>query len=86
MAAKSTTKSTSKAPKSNKPAVLQSRDARLLRLPTVIDRTGFGRSKIYELISRGEFPAPVKVDGCAVWSANRIDAWIGEREAAADAA
>jgi prophage regulatory protein len=34
---------------------------RLLRLPTVIERTGLSRSMIYRLVSAGQFPRPVRI-------------------------
>ncbi|PLG85713.1 helix-turn-helix transcriptional regulator, partial [Klebsiella quasipneumoniae] len=33
---------------------------RLIRLPEVLERTGYGKAWIYRLISEGRFPAPVK--------------------------
>ncbi|HHZ7026708.1 TPA: helix-turn-helix transcriptional regulator, partial [Klebsiella pneumoniae] len=32
---------------------------RFIRLPEVLERTGFGKAWIYRLISRGQFPAPI---------------------------
>jgi prophage regulatory protein len=51
---------------------------RLLRLPGVKDRTGLGRSSIYDRVSRGEFPRPISLgDGRAVaWIESEINAWI----------
>jgi predicted DNA-binding transcriptional regulator AlpA len=34
---------------------------RLIRLPEVLERTGYGKAWIYRLISEGRFPAPVKI-------------------------
>ncbi|KRA84172.1 helix-turn-helix transcriptional regulator [Altererythrobacter sp. Root672] len=50
----------------------------LLRLPAVTARTGLSRSKLYELLERGEFPRPVKLGGgrLNVWPDNEIAAWI----------
>ncbi len=33
----------------------------MLRLPQVLKRTGLAKSSLYEKISKGEFPAPVKL-------------------------
>lgn len=56
---------------------------RLLRLPQVIERTGLGRSSIYEAIRRGAFPAPVALTQTArAWRSHEIDQWIEERTAA----
>lgn len=35
--------------------------ARLIRLPEVMKKTGFGKAWIYRLISKGCFPQPVKI-------------------------
>ena len=58
---------------------------RLLRLPAVLDRIGLGRSRVYELISEGKFPAPVKLSERAIaWPSNEIDGWIAARIATRD--
>lgn len=54
----------------------------LLRLDTVMDRTGLKRSKIYALISDRKFPQPMKIDGCAVWPESAVNQWIERRVAA----
>ena len=52
----------------------------LLRLPAVIQRTGYSRSSLYALISKGEFPASVALGARAVaWPSDEIDKWIAER-------
>ncbi|NRN27488.1 helix-turn-helix transcriptional regulator [Photorhabdus heterorhabditis] len=40
--------------------------ARLIRLPEVMKRTGFGKAWIYRLISEKRFPAPIKIGTRAV--------------------
>ncbi|RME59835.1 MAG: AlpA family transcriptional regulator [Caldilineae bacterium] len=53
---------------------------RLLRLKSVLDLTGLSRSRVYELIAAGAFPAPVKIGARAVaWRASEIAAWIDSR-------
>lgn len=54
---------------------VQSRDAKWLRIPTVEDRTGLTKSKIYALMAQGRFPKATKVDGVSIWRATEIDAW-----------
>lgn len=61
-------------------------DETLLRVPAVLDRTGFKRSKLYALVAEGRFPRPAKIEGCTVWPKSQIDAWIAERLASSDAA
>lgn len=51
--------------------------AKLLRLPAVIERTGYKRTQIYELIERGEFPRQISIGARAVaWIESEIDGWI----------
>ena len=52
----------------------------LLRLPSVVARTGYSRSSLYALIAKGEFPAPVSLGARAVaWPSDEIDQWIAAR-------
>lgn len=47
----------------------------LLRLPKVIERTGLGRSAIYERVKGGLLPTPIKLSPrVSVWPASEIDA------------
>lgn len=58
-------------------------DRKLLRLPDVIERAGFKRSKLYALIARGEFPPPIKLGPrVSAWPSDEIDEWIAQRIAA----
>lgn len=53
---------------------------KILRLPRVMDRVGFSRSTIYDFVSKGGFPQPVKIGARAVgWLDSEVDAWISER-------
>lgn len=55
-------------------------NVRLLRLNQVIDRVGFKRSTIYELISQKKFPKPVKLGVKSVaWVESEIEDWIQEK-------
>lgn len=52
----------------------------ILRLPQVIDRTGLGRSSIYNAINAGTFPHRVSLGARAVgWLSTEIDDWIASR-------
>lgn len=56
---------------------------RMMRLPEVMKATGLGRSTIYAKVSRGEFPAPVKLGARAVaWSEAVIGEWLANRPSA----
>ncbi|MGH8479124.1 MAG: helix-turn-helix transcriptional regulator [Gammaproteobacteria bacterium] len=59
----------------------------LLRLPAVAARVGFGRSTLYAMIKRGEFPKPIALGSRAVaWVSSEVDAWIARRILGARAA
>ena len=52
-------------------------NTKLIRLPAVIERTGFSRSWIYELINQKQFPQPIKIGSRAVaFIEGEIDEWI----------
>jgi prophage regulatory protein len=55
---------------------------RLIALPEVMKRTGACRSNIYRMVSRDEFPRPVKVGRSTRWVDTEVAAWI---ESLADA-
>jgi prophage regulatory protein len=60
--------------------VAERRPRRLLRLAEVRRRTGFGKSKLYDLIAKREFPPPVPIGRRAVgWLEHEIDGWIKQR-------
>lgn len=43
--------------------------------------TGLARSTIYDLMSKGLFPRPVKITGKAVaWQESSIAAWMAQRQ------
>lgn len=47
------------------------------KLPTVLARTGYSRSRWYQGIQTGEFPKPVKLGARAVaWKRSEIDRLI----------
>jgi prophage regulatory protein len=53
---------------------------KILRLHSVVSATGLGRSTIYDLMARGEFPRPVKLTGKAVgWPESAIADWLASR-------
>lgn len=55
----------------------------LLRLPTVIARTGLSRSAIYRLGQLGQFPRPISIGPRAsAWPSDEVDGWIAARIAA----
>ncbi|AZK62336.1 AlpA family transcriptional regulator [Pectobacterium versatile] len=57
--------------------IVANKKQRLIRLPEVKRRTGFGKTWIYTLIKSGRFPSPVKTGVRAVaFIESEIDAWI----------
>jgi len=55
------------------------------RKPAVLKRCGFSNSTLYELISAGEFPRPVRIGARAVgWVSAEVDAWLAARIAERD--
>lgn len=54
---------------------------RILRRKDVEAQIGLSRSTIYDAMSRGEFPRPLKLGRRAVgWRQSDIDAWLARRE------
>ena len=53
---------------------------KFIRLPEVIDRTGYQRSNIYLLMRQEKFPKSVSMGGRAVACLeSEVDSWIQER-------
>ena len=49
----------------------------ILRLPTVLNRTGLSRSTIYNKVSLGDFPLPISLGPRAIgWLESDVDAWL----------
>lgn len=60
--------------------------AKLLRLPEVINRTGRGRSAIYEDIAEKKFPKQIKIGPRAsAWLESDVQGWIDQRIAVSQA-
>lgn len=54
--------------------------SRILRLTTVLQRTGLSRSTVYAWIAEGRFPKLVSLGPNSVgWRETDIDAWIDSR-------
>ena len=64
---------------------------RLIRLPEVLSRTGYGRTSIYRKMEDGSFPSSVKLDGrppknpeafdsrAIAWIEDEVEQWIESR-------
>lgn len=50
---------------------------RILRLKSVLERTGLSRSTLYRKIQLGTFPKQLRISTrCAGWRESDIDAWL----------
>jgi len=50
---------------------------RILRLKTVLDRTGLSRSTLYRKVDEGTFPAQVRIAArCVGWHESAIAEWL----------
>jgi prophage regulatory protein len=53
---------------------------RIVRLAQVIDMTGLGKTKIYELQAQGRFPMSVRITAHSVgWVEQEVQAWLAGR-------
>jgi prophage regulatory protein len=63
---------------------------RLIRLPEVLSRTGYGRTSIYRKMEDGSFPKSIKLGGppldpsafdsrAVAWIEDDVDQWIESR-------
>lgn len=49
----------------------------LLRLPSVLNKTGLSRSEILRRVKLGTFPRPIKLGVRSVaWSSDSVNTWI----------
>ena len=56
---------------------------RIIRMADVQARTGLSRSTIYQWVSDGSFPQPIRLGARAIgWIESEVDAWIREQIAA----
>lgn len=63
--------------------IAPSKPGKLIRLPSVSDRTGLGKSSLYAGVKAGTFPSPVRLSARAVaWRESDVDKWIAERTTA----
>lgn len=62
---------------------MKAQQRRFLRLPEVCSLVGFGKSQIYTLMARGEFPQSVKLSPrVTVWCSDEVQEYI-DRQATA---
>lgn len=52
---------------------------RILRITTVLERTGLSRSTMYRKMQNGTFPQSVRISTrCAGWRESAVNAWLRE--------
>ena len=57
---------------------------KMLRMPEVVDRSGYSKPSIYRLVKIGKFPAPVKLgERATAWPEHVIQDWLDSRKPAA---
>lgn len=50
---------------------------RILRLRSVLDRTGLSRSTLYRKIQQGSFPKQIRIGiRCAGWRESAVNEWL----------
>ncbi|RJF86108.1 helix-turn-helix transcriptional regulator [Sphingomonas cavernae] len=50
---------------------------RILRLPTVLERTGLSRATLYRKIQHGSFPRQIAISTrCAGWRESAVNEWM----------
>ncbi len=54
---------------------------RLIRLPEVLVLTGMSRTQVYEKISAGELPAPIKDGRSSRWVLSEVQTYIARKVA-----
>ncbi|MDR8399522.1 AlpA family transcriptional regulator [Paraburkholderia sp. USG1] len=55
----------------------------VMRMKDVVKKIGLCRATIYSMISRGEFPRPIRIGERATgWRESELEAWLANRSAA----
>ena len=56
---------------------MSSKQERIIRLKTVLERTGLSRSTLYRKIDGGTFPRQIRIAArCAGWRESAVEAWL----------
>lgn len=51
----------------------------LIRLPSVLQIVGLGRSMWLELVKNKRAPQPIKIGRATCWKSDEVYAWVGQR-------
>ncbi|MDO5646315.1 AlpA family transcriptional regulator [Paracoccus sp. (in: a-proteobacteria)] len=54
---------------------------KLMRLPDVLSHLSIGKTTLYDMVKRGDFPAPIKLGRASFWSSDQVSQWISGRAA-----
>jgi len=49
---------------------------KLLKFSSVLEYVQISKTKLYEMMKKGEFPKPSEVDGCRLWSHEAVQEFI----------
>lgn len=56
---------------------------KLLRIPGLTEKTGLGKSTIYQMVKDGRFPKQIKIGlRASGWLESEVDEWIRKQVAA----
>jgi prophage regulatory protein len=56
---------------------MSNKEERIIRLRTVLERTGLSRSTLYRKIGEGTFPRQIRIAArCAGWRESAVEAWL----------
>ena len=59
----------------------------VMRMKDVVKKIGLCRATIYSMISRGEFPRPIRIGERATgWRESELEAWLARRSEAREQA
>lgn len=53
-----------------------------LRLDEVLARVGFQKTKLYQMVREGQFPAPIKIGKRVRWADSTVEQWQQEKMSA----
>ncbi len=55
-------------------------NTRLIRLESVMNKTGLSRTGVYSGMKKGTFPAGIKISKrCVAWDETKVNSWISEK-------
>lgn len=56
---------------------MSDREESIIRLKTVLERTGLSRSTLYRKIQQGTFPKQIRIsERCAGWRQSAVSEWL----------